>query len=473
MRLAQLAAHSTNAAAAAQDSTSDPWNRSLPDSRDEHALLAAFVDDLAQRSTAPSKLPSPSKRAWGAPRQLPPSTTMKSLDDIDLVPAKWSKPSPLRNDASVKRKASEPPPGRLMTTQTVLQDLVNNLDRPLTEEMFSEYAAFISADKVKDPAAQLSKLLIAEDHRFWQPREAILNSACRNGYKRGKLEHWLSILKAPTSDAMVELFLSRGSLHPPALLNLILRPSAVFTERSTFVSLLKYIATWYAEKRPLSSASEPEPFRITIRRLASHCCRSWPDLLPVVARLAATHIQSGIASTFPQNEVYARRTTTYNYYIQLFAVVPDRRALRYMDFVWEAQRVLLAMSSELQEPLILERKSFTAIRLVLLGLRKTDSERDAAQRWGRSWPPYKIVRDGLDEQKDPEDEYTRPIQAGITMQESGYAREPIDDVIDTLAGTAPDGTPTIQYRAHLLGLIKHGHKVGGEEIWATKVRATR
>lgn len=461
-------ARSTNAAAAAEDPSPQTWNQPLPhDSRDDHGILAAFVDDLAQRPTQPKKPRSPSAREEEASSEASLAAFLDLLGDSELVPEEWRKRSWKSSGAACLGR------GRRITTYTILLDLVNNRDRPLAEDKFHKYAAFLSDCPAKDLSATLSKLLIAEDERFTESQEEILESACRSEHQRSDLEHWLSILKAPTSEAMVEIFLSRKSFQPSFLLSLILRPSAVFTERSTLVSLLQYTATWYAEGSPPSGKSEVRLFGIIIRLLASHCCRSWPDLLPVVARVVASHIRTGIARIYPQHQVYAKRTTTYNHYLQLFAFVPDRHALRYMAFVWEAQRVLLAMSSELQEPLILERKSFRAIRLVLLGLPKTDEERDAAMRWGRAWPPYKIDRDGLDEQKDPEDEYTRPIKAGITMQESGYAREPIDDVIDILAGTAPDGSPTIQHRANVLKMVKHGHKVGGEEVWATKIRATR
>ena len=467
-----------DAAATAEDLNTRPCSNTAPDSRDELSVLTAFLDDLDQRSaTATKSLPTQNEQT--ATHQFSTTAFLDSLEDSDLTLETWKKTRLRQNDTHDTPQMRETPAtshtgSRRMTAYTILLDLVNNRDRPPTTERFNKYVEFISACPSDDLPATLAKLLVAEDARFEQSQQEVLVSAWQSGHQTNDLEHWLAMLKAPTSEAMVEIFLSRNSLQPTFLLDLILRPSAIFTERSTLISLLRYIATWYAEgKTPLSGKSVPEPLRTTIRLLVSHCCRSWPELLPVVARVVASHIRTGIANTFPPNEVYAKRTRTYNYYLQLFATAPDRRALRYMPFVWEAQRVLLTMSSELQEPLILERKSFLAIRLVLLGLRKTEEERDAALRWGRTWPPYKIDRDGLDEQKDPEDEYTRPIQAGITMQESGYSRQPIDDLIDTLAGIAPDGTPTIQHRANILRLIKHGHKIGGEEVWATKIRATR
>lgn len=465
-----------NAAAAAEDPSPQFWGQAQSDTRGEYGAFAprfSNPEDTLISPRWPSSRPGTNKGPTGqhSPVGVPeepiditraPKDEVNASSHCENAPPTWEPPQMSPSERT-----------RRVTPAAILRDCLDNRDEPFPDQEFNNTVARLFSFPNYRLPVMLSKLLIAEDERLAGSREPILDAVYNSGTRRSDLEHWLSILKAPTSEEMVDLFVSSGSRQPALLLNHILRPTAVFTERASLESILRYLATWYAEGRSVSSGDDIDALRIPIRRLAFHCCRSWPDLLASVARVVASHIQTGIPNTLPAPRVYSAQITAYNTYLQIFASAPDRHGRQYMNFVWEAQRILLGMSSELPKPLLLEKKSLTAIRLVLLGLQKTDEERDSATRWGRTWPPYKIVRNGLDEQKDPEDDYTRPIKAGVTMQVSGYSREPIDDVIDTLAGMAPDGSPTIQTRANLQKMVKRGHKVGPEEVWASKVRATR
>lgn len=463
-------------AAAAEDPNPQFWGQAQSDTRGGHG---AFAPQFVRPADTVISHQWPSSRAetdQGAAAQRSPVATPEEPRSPDQAPDDEAKADSKCEHAPSSWQPPQMSPSeriRRVTPAAILRDCLDNRDEPLPDEQFHKTVARLFSFPNYRVPVLLSKLLIAEDERLAASRESILDAVYNSGTRRSDLEHWLSILKAPTSEEMVELFVSPGTRQPALLLNHILRPTAVFRQRATLESILRYLATWYAEGRSASRGDDIDALKIPIRRLAFHCCRSWPDLLASVAQVVATHIQTGIPNTLPAPRIYRAQITAYNTYLQIFASAPDRHGRQYMNFVWEAQRVLLGMSSELQKPLLLEKKSLTAIRLVLLGLQKTDEERDTATRWSRTWPPYKIVRNGLDEQKDPEDDYTRPIKAGVTMQVSGYAREPLDDVIDTLAGMAPDGSPTIQTRANLPKLLKRGHNVGPEEVWASKVRATR
>ncbi|UKZ76359.1 hypothetical protein TrVFT333_004061 [Trichoderma virens FT-333] len=72
----------------------------------------------------------------------------------------------------------------------------------------------------------------------------------------------------------------------------------------------------------------------------------------------------------------------------------------------------------------------------------------------------------MDEEMDPEDNWSRSVRAGVLMQEAGFAKNEHDDAVDVLQGMSPDGTPTIQQR---VSLVRH-RKVG---LWEASIRATR
>ena len=363
------------------------------------------------------------------------------------------------------------------TPSSILMRLLDNNGKTLSDDEFTSTARFIHHyPRLRLPVV-LSKLLLARDERFhkYKTREEILAEAEAGWFCRTDVEQWEWIIQGRNSDVIAERFVSSDSVHPISLLSLVLRPNAVFTKRSSLEGLLRYMAKWHATgDGSFKNGVQPAAFLIPMRRFALHCCRVWPDLIPALARVAAAHIQDSIPNALPKNKVYNEQRKAFNEYLQMFASAPDRSGRRYMEFIWEAQRVLLAMSNGLERPLMLEKKSFDAIRIVLVGLEKTPIERDEATRWGKTWPPFKVIRDGLDEVKDAGDDFTRAVKAGLTMEEAGHAREPVDAVIDTLAGVAPDGSPTIQTRANLAGLVRRKEgKIGAEEVWATRVRTTR
>ncbi|KAI8186640.1 hypothetical protein K4K51_010316 [Colletotrichum sp. SAR 10_75] len=135
---------------------------------------------------------------------------------------------------------------------------------------------------------------------------------------------------------------------------------------------------------------------------------------------------------------------------------------------WKAITALLSLSSGLPRPLIIERQSYRAIRQILLMLPKTVTERDTASALASSWPPYRILRDGMEEKANAEDYLSRVVKAGMMMQEAGYAKQPVDDVTDILGGRAPDGSPTVQTRANYPRRIHYD-----QAAWAALIRTTR
>ncbi|KAM0284118.1 hypothetical protein ACHAQH_002106 [Verticillium albo-atrum] len=125
-------------------------------------------------------------------------------------------------------------------------------------------------------------------------------------------------------------------------------------------------------------------------------------------------------------------------------------------------------SSTLGKPLVIERDSYRGIRRVLLALQKSPGERDTTTTLKKSWPPYRLPRNGLEEAMEADEYYSRAVKAGLMMQDSGYAKEEFDIAADILGGLGPDGSPTIQTRVNYP--VRNG---SDQSIWAAHIRATR
>ncbi|RYP71824.1 hypothetical protein DL770_008062 [Monosporascus sp. CRB-9-2] len=144
-----------------------------------------------------------------------------------------------------------------------------------------------------------------------------------------------------------------------------------------------------------------------------------------------------------------------------------------MEFNWRAQKVLLALSDNLDRRLIINKLSFRAIRQVMIGLKRSAEERWVAMRYAKTWPPYRQDFDGLDAKRTPEDDYSRSMKAGILMKQEGYTEDDYDRALDILGGSSAE-SPTIQTRS----LPPKEWKDDKEQWnffnrWGMKIRATR
>ncbi|OAA62926.1 prefoldin subunit 3 [Cordyceps fumosorosea ARSEF 2679] len=134
-------------------------------------------------------------------------------------------------------------------------------------------------------------------------------------------------------------------------------------------------------------------------------------------------------------------------------------------YFWESQRMLLTMSETFGQPLQVSGNGFRAIRRTLAGMPKNEAEKHSALLHAPSWPPYLTPGDGMDEMTDPEANWSRTVEAGMLMQEAGFAKSEADDSLDILKGMTPNGTPTIQQRT----------LAGSRPVttWEASIRATR
>ncbi|EEY17487.1 conserved hypothetical protein [Verticillium alfalfae VaMs.102] len=212
--------------------------------------------------------------------------------------------------------------------------------------------------------------------------------------------------------------------------------------------------------------SAPDVVQGIIGRLLSHARRTQAQAVIPIANLAATYLEALTGPT--ERRLFALRCRTFNFILKELSIPPAKKPYATAHHSWEAIRTLLQFSSTLEKPLIVERESYRGIRRVLLALQKSPGERDTTTTLKKTWPPYRLPRNGLEEAMEADEYYSRTVKAGLMMQDSGYAKEEFDIATDILGGLGPDGSPTIQTRANYP--VRNG---SDQSIWAAQIRATR
>lgn len=324
----------------------------------------------------------------------------------------------------------------------------------------------------------------------WRTRLKVL---ARANISEDDLAHWIWILDSEDSDTKVERLLSASRYKPIFVLMAILRNDEHFRKGSSLVKLYDYIMRVHigptpefwrrvpkaAVPRMLDSrlSMSPKHFTLLIKRLLHHCLRTFGSSIVVIARLVVDYIRA-IPDSCPNKSTrrtgYADRCRVFNYALQSFRQSSVSSPLAHMHHNWRAQKILLGFSAGLKRPLVINRLSYRAIRIVLLGLKKSQEEKMAAVRYAKSWPPYIRQFDGTDEARDGQDYFSRSVKAGVLKRSEGYADDLADKTLDTLGGVVIGESITIQTRSKPLGLWSSQHR--SLQIfteWAAKVKATR
>ncbi|KAM6479055.1 hypothetical protein HDV62DRAFT_369132 [Trichoderma sp. SZMC 28011] len=314
-----------------------------------------------------------------------------------------------------------------------------------------------------------------------QEWEKAMDVVRRNGHSHTDLAYYLYILEGKTDDVRCERFLERDSYKPPFILHFLLRQSSRFTRLETLDRLISHCRSSYLDVMRAESdrtsvrtkrskrAHGPASFNFVMSLLAHHCIRLDARHTVKLGELAVQYIETIAESSLPQEEIYQAQCLVFNHGLRLFGSDYRRNSIQKSSpnsFFWEAQRILLAVSSRLKRQLLVDIEGFRAIRKVLAGMSKNQVEIHSSVRHAPTWPPYLLPGDGMDEEMDPEDSWSRSVRAGVLMQEAGFAKDAHDDAVDILQGMFPDGTPTIQQRVSLA----RSRKVG---LWEASIRATR
>ncbi|KAJ9148476.1 Prefoldin subunit [Pleurostoma richardsiae] len=330
------------------------------------------------------------------------------------------------------------------------------------------------------------------DSGQWRAR---LNSLAFKGISEADLDRWYWILSAEDGDAKIERLVSTPGHKPIFVLYQILNRDESIVKGRSLMTVFDYIAqqycqrkgkkhdqhlSWGATRRSLDNSLNmtPEHFCVLLRRLVHHVMRTWPSSIVTVARLVSTYIESISNDTLPKKTTgrsgYAARCFVFNYALQLFHQRPLTNALAQRQFNWKAQKTLLALSTRLKRPLVIDGQSFRAIRRVMIGLTKSDAERKVAGRLAKTWPPYREEWDGVDERRKLEDDWSMSVKAGNLRREAGYGDASVDHTLGVLGGAITDEAPSIQTRSLPPRTWQGRHAILNVfSDWAARVQATR
>lgn len=342
-----------------------------------------------------------------------------------------------------------------------------------------------------EASMETSVLNFLRDPVEWETR---LQSMAYRGVDRKDLDHWLWILGAEDTDAKVERFVSTDRHKPIFVLMAILRTHEYMRKGSSLVKLYDYIAKNYFRsdptfqqelpKRPLPRSLDsifnmtPTTFMLLIKRLVHHCLKTWPSSIVTIARLVVSYMRTIPANTKPnktnRRTGYAVQCNVFNHALYSFRKVSPLSPLGNIQHNWKAQRILLGFSAGLPRPLIINRWSYRAIRIVLLGLKKSHSERRTAVRHVHTWPPYRKRLDGTEEREDPGEWLSRSVKTGILKRQDGYSDNLPDYALDALGGAVLHDSITIQTRSGAPRFWSGDRRsLSIFSNWAAKVKATR
>ncbi|KAE8445595.1 hypothetical protein EG329_013228 [Mollisiaceae sp. DMI_Dod_QoI] len=233
--------------------------------------------------------------------------------------------------------------------------------------------------------------------------------------------------------------------------------------------------------RPLHSIEE-NAFSVLLHRLMHQCRRICPPALVTIAHMFGPYIDTlqidnlhGLKN--PNYFQYRRICHLQNSLLQALALPANIEPLRSMRYNWSAQKVILELAGTFSPPLTLNEPAYQAVMQVLLASKKTPSESRSTSLRTRSWPPWRVEQDGMDAQREPEEDLSRTIAALMRKRESGYSDSLYDRMISILGGQESDGTPTIQTRTILKNRYSAAIDLSPHQlnpnIWATRIEATR
>ncbi|KAI0390891.1 hypothetical protein F5Y17DRAFT_442749 [Xylariaceae sp. FL0594] len=341
----------------------------------------------------------------------------------------------------------------------------------------------------------LAAAMANKDDAYW---EDTFNSLATRGWTKQSVQHWAWILSGQDGDARIERLLSTDTPQPLFLIMVILRNDEIIRKAESLSALMHYMKKHHLSLLPADFTGESDAlppafkrkrqkldkrmvmtitqFLIVLRRLVGHIQKVWPRAIVTSAHLAANYIKAIPFDPHHRHHIsdYKDQCLVYNTALVLMGTQAPNQPLANREFNWRAQRVLLTMSNNLSEPLIINRDSYRAIRKVLIGLKKTKEETSFALRYGKSWPPHRQDFDGRDAKRTIDDDRSRSIKAGVLMKESGYPDTEYDRALDALGGMSDDSTPTIQTRSLAPKEFKDDKEVrNAYSNWAMNVRSTR
>ncbi|PHH77837.1 hypothetical protein CDD80_165 [Ophiocordyceps camponoti-rufipedis] len=307
--------------------------------------------------------------------------------------------------------------------------------------------------------------------------EETVKRVTSRGLTRESLNDYHYILSGLTDEERCQRLLERNRSVPDFLFRFLLRDSSEIVSLRTLSALIEAcpIQFWDQEPWGLKTFENGEKalahnhhrFSAVMLPLAIHTFRLEPRLIVKIAGVAARYLEEISAFGGKSRRVFNIQCQVLNEALNL--VHPQAHQLpiqrRHPNvYFWEAQRTILNVCEGKDPQPLLVHSGFRAIRSVLAGQALDQTDTHNVMRHATTWPPFLRPVDGLDEAADPRANLSRAVNAGILMQEAGFAMTDEDEALDVLQGRSRDGTPTIRQRTS-------NHD--GFGVWTASIKATR
>lgn len=222
-------------------------------------------------------------------------------------------------------------------------------------------------------------------------------------------------------------------------------------------------------------------------RLLRHARRVDPDcfddITSIVGHLFAEYyvVQEGPLRQ-PERQ---RLSHIFNRFLSLLALPTLKAPFNAYLLQQNAQLALVRLMVAFKPQLPLTREGHRALIAVQLLHRKSGHERTWAEAKSPSWPPWRRIRSGIEQDLEYPGKSSRVMKLLRRMNEAGYTHGTWEKSAAVLAGWDTDRSPTVQTRAILMrqrqpwnlapgkSVVPDGRSNEDAELWATRVRATR
>ncbi|KIW68989.1 hypothetical protein PV04_04896 [Phialophora macrospora] len=180
-----------------------------------------------------------------------------------------------------------------------------------------------------------------------------------------------------------------------------------------------------------------------------------------------------------------RLSHIFNRFLSLISFTPLRTPFNAYLFQQNAQLTLVRLMFASKPQIPVTREGYRALIAVQLLHRKTAHERTWAKAKSLSWPPWRQINLGIEQDLEYPGKESRVMKLLHRMQEAGYTLGDWEKSAAVLAGWDTDSSPTIQTRAILMRqrrpwLIQKRKQVSdgtacqdAPEVWAARIQATR
>ncbi|KAL8926535.1 MAG: hypothetical protein Q9208_002862 [Pyrenodesmia sp. 3 TL-2023] len=207
-------------------------------------------------------------------------------------------------------------------------------------------------------------------------------------------------------------------------------------------------------RKPLESMGL-DALVILVDRLLRHARQVWPASCVRITQLWIAHAKPGrVVRMEAQGEVAEKDTMRlsfcYNRILSLLSLPPNPSPYQSLHYRQRAQFMVIRQMNTLNPPLTINREGYRGVVQVQLAHRKTHEERIWARLKGKSWPPWKEDKLGVDAFVGIEQGISRASNSRRQMVEAGYGLSDWDKAAGILAGWDTDHSPTVQKRSALV-----------------------